>query len=54
MAQAFWPSQEAVGVGKVSLNAIAQPVTVVGVVGDEKYDGIREPAALEVYFPVTE
>jgi hypothetical protein len=29
-------------------------VTVVGVVGDEKYDGIREPAALEVYSSVTE
>ena len=52
MAQALWPSQDAVG--KVFLNAIVQPVTAVGVVGDEKYDGIREPAAPEVCFPVTE
>lgn len=52
MAQALWPGQDAVG--KVFLNAVVQPVTVVGVVGDEKYDGIREPAAPEVYFPVTE
>ncbi|HEX8836671.1 MAG TPA: hypothetical protein VF748_07030 [Candidatus Acidoferrum sp.] len=52
MAQALWPGQDAVG--KVFLNAVVQPVTVVGVVGEEKYDGIREPAAPEVYFPVTE
>lgn len=52
MTEALWPGQDAVG--KVFPNAVVQPVTVVGVVGDEKYDGIREPAAPEVYFPVTE
>jgi predicted permease len=52
MAQALWPGQDAVG--KVFVSSVIQPVTVIGVVGDEKYDGIREPSTPEVYFPFTQ
>lgn len=51
MAKALWPGQEAVG--KIFISSIIQPVTVIGVVGNEKYAGIRDPAAPEVYFPFT-
>jgi putative ABC transport system permease protein len=51
MARQLWPNQEAVG--KVFINNLTQPVTVVGVVADEKYGSIREPDAPEEYFPVT-
>ena len=50
MAQTLWPNQDAVG--KVFISGV-QPVTVVGVVGDVKYDGIREPAQAQAYFPLT-
>jgi predicted permease len=52
MAETLWPNQDPVG--KVFMSGIIQPVTVVGIVGDEKYGGIREPAMAEVYFPFTE
>jgi len=52
MAQTLWPGEDAVG--KVFISVLIQPVTVVGVVSDEKYGGIREPATPEVYFPFTE
>ena len=51
MARQLWPHQDAVG--QIFINNLTQPVTVVGVVADEKYGGIREPAAPEEYFPVT-
>lgn len=51
MARQLWPNEDAVG--KVFINNLTQPVTVVGVVADEKYGGIREPVNAEQYFPVT-
>ena len=51
MAQALWPNQDAVG--KVFMSGVA-PVTVVGVVADSKYGGIREPAQPETYFPAVQ
>ncbi len=51
MARQLWPHQDAVG--QIFINNLTQPVTVVGVVADEKYGGIREPATPEEYFPVT-
>lgn len=51
MARQLWPNEDALG--KIFINNLTQPVTVVGVVADEKYGGIREPATAEEYFPVT-
>jgi putative ABC transport system permease protein len=51
MAETLWPNQDAVG--KVFISGI-QPVTVVGVVGNVKYEAIREPEQPEAYFPITE
>ena len=52
MARQLWPSQDPVG--KVFMTDSVQPVTVVAVVGDEKYDSIRGTPSPEVYFPVTQ
>ena len=52
LAHALWPNQDAVG--KIFMTNIVQPVTVIGVVGDEKYDSIRDVPAPEAYFAVTE
>src|SRR5215470_5689342 len=51
MARTLWPNQDAVGKVFISGN---EPVTVVGVVGDVKYENIRESAKAEAYFPVTQ
>ncbi len=50
MAQTLWPNQDAVG--KVFISGV-QPVTVVGVVGDVKYNSIREPAQAQAYIPLS-
>jgi putative ABC transport system permease protein len=52
MAEALWPGQDAVG--RVFISSLIQPVTVIGVVADEKYDSIRDTPAPEMYFPFTE
>ena len=51
MAQTLWPNQDAVG--KIFISGV-QPVTVVGVVSDVKYGGIREPTQAQAYLPLTE
>jgi putative ABC transport system permease protein len=51
MAQTLWPHQDAVGKVFISGN---EPVTVVGVVGDVKYEDIREAAESQAYFPITQ
>ncbi len=51
MAQTLWPSQDVVG--KVFISGV-QPVTVVGVVGDVKYNSIRETAQAQAYFPLSQ
>ena len=51
MSQKLWPNQDAVG--RVFISGV-QPVTVVGVVGDVRYDGIREPLQAQAYFPLTQ
>lgn len=52
MARSLWPNENAAG--KVFLTNIVRPVTVVGVVADEKYDSIRDTPTPEAYFPVTD
>jgi len=51
MAQTLWPNQDVVG--KVFISGV-QPVTVVGVVGDVKYNSIRETAQAQAYFPLSQ
>ncbi|HEY2459801.1 MAG TPA: ABC transporter permease [Candidatus Acidoferrum sp.] len=51
MARTLWPSQDPVG--RVFMSGV-QPVTVVGVVGNVKYGGIREPTQSEAYFPLAQ
>jgi predicted permease len=51
MARQLWPDQDAVG--KTYMTNVVQPVTVVGVVADEKYDSIRDTPTAEAYFPIT-
>ena len=50
MARSLWPNQDAVG--KVFLSG-NQPMTVIGVVGDVKYESFRESPPAEAYFPLT-
>ena len=52
MARALWPGQDPTG--RIFYSDLIQPTTVVGEAGDEKYDGIREPAAPEAYFPIVQ
>lgn len=49
MARSLWPNENVAG--KVFMTNIVQPVTVVGVVADEKYDSIRDTPTPEAYFP---
>jgi putative ABC transport system permease protein len=51
MARALWPDQDAVG--KIFISSLNQPISVAGVVGDERYESFRGPVAPEVYFPFT-
>jgi predicted permease len=50
MARTLWPNQDAVG--KVFKLGEVLPVTVVGVVGDVKIWGIRQPVIPEAYLPL--
>ncbi len=51
MAKAFWPHQDAVGRTFTDQGGGAQRV-VIGVVGNERQEGIREPSIPETYSPL--
>jgi putative ABC transport system permease protein len=51
MAKTFWPKQDPLG--QVFKLGGAVPVTVVGVVGDVRESGIRQPVVPQAYFPAT-
>jgi putative ABC transport system permease protein len=50
MARQFWPNQDPLG-KRFKLSGML-PVTVVGIVGDVKEWGIREPVIPEAYYPL--
>jgi len=51
MARMIWPNQDPIG--RVFKTGGGVPVTVIGVVGDVKEEGIREQAWPQAYFPIT-
>ncbi|HEY6332044.1 MAG TPA: ABC transporter permease [Blastocatellia bacterium] len=51
MAQAMWPNQDVVG--KIFIAGV-QLITVVGVIRDIKYGGIRDQVHPQAYFPLTQ
>jgi putative ABC transport system permease protein len=51
MARTLWPSKDAVGGTVKMLNETMPWATVVGVVRDERLDGLLKPAPATMYFP---
>ncbi len=52
MAKTFWPNQNPIGKAFTSAGGGPRRI-VIGVVGDEKQEGIREQPIPETYFPLT-
>jgi putative ABC transport system permease protein len=51
MARTLWPGKEAIGGTVKMLNETSPQATVVGVVRDERLDGLLKPAPATMYFP---
>jgi putative ABC transport system permease protein len=51
MAHRFWPNRDAVGRRFKQGDPDAKWITVIGVVGDVREDGLAEPAIPEAYYP---
>lgn len=53
MAERYWPGDSPVG-ARISLDSDAEPRTIVGVVGDTRFDGLQSPEADQLFYPMAQ